>query len=115
MAFIVRGQGWLSVVITLGTLVLLPLAAHALPDPTRPNGFQAPQAEASPQRAFGLASIIIGADRKVAVINGRARREGQTFQGVRLRRIFPDRVELVDQGQVRVLKLDTLPQVRSAQ
>jgi len=87
----------------------------ALQDPTRPNGFRASTAEAAPQRSFSLASIIIGADRKVAVIDGQARQEGQTFEGVRLRRIYPDRVELIDQGRVRIIRLETLPQVRSSQ
>ena len=105
-------RGWMPVLLAL---VLLPAEAHALQDPTRPNGFRAPQAEPAQQRSFDLASIIIGADRKIAVINGQVRREGQTFEGVRLRRIYPDRVELVDQGRVRILRLDTLPQVRSSQ
>ena len=99
----------------LATLVLFTSAAGALEDPTRPNGFRAPKAEPVPQQTFALASIIIGADRKVAVIDGEARREGQTFKGVRVKRIYPDRVELVDQGRVRILRLDTLPQVRSSQ
>ena len=105
-------SGWMPVVFVL---MLLPVQAQALQDPTRPNGFRAPAAEPTKQRSFDLASIIIGADRKIAVIDGQARREGQTFEGVRLRRIYPDRVELVDQGRVRVLRLDTLPQVRSSQ
>jgi MSHA biogenesis protein MshK len=96
-------------------LVLFPMQAQALQDPTRPNGFRAPAVEQAQQRSFDLASIIIGADRKIAVIDGQARREGQNFNGVRLRRIYPDRVELVDQGRVRILRLDTLPQVRSSQ
>ncbi|WP_225314475.1 hypothetical protein [Marinobacter halotolerans] len=96
-------------------LLLVSAQSHALQDPTRPSGFRSAPAEPTPARAFDLASIIIGADRKVAVINGRPRQEGQTFEGVRLRRIYPDRVELIDQGRVRILKLDTLPQVRSSQ
>lgn len=104
--------GWMPVVFVL---VLLPMQAQSLQDPTRPNGFRAPAAAPAQQRSFDLASIIIGADRKIAVIDGQARREGQTFEGVRLRRIYPDRVELVDQGRVRILRLDTLPQVRSLQ
>ncbi|TGN38608.1 hypothetical protein E5Q11_15410 [Marinobacter confluentis] len=95
--------------------MLLGADVHALQDPTRPNGFRVPQAEPAQQRSFDLASIIIGTDRRIAVIDGQARREGQTFDGVRLRRIHPDRVELVDQGRVRILRLDTLPQVRSSQ
>ncbi len=104
--------GWMPFVIALA---LMPAVASALQDPTRPNGFRAPQAQPVQQRSFDLASIIIGTDRKIAVIDGQARQEGQTFEGVRLRRIYPDRVELVDQGRVRILRLDTLPQVRSSQ
>jgi MSHA biogenesis protein MshK len=96
-------------------ITFIPAATHALQDPTRPNGFRAPEAQSAQQRSFDLASIIIGAKRKIAVIDGQARREGQTFEGVRVRRIYPDRVELIDQGRVRILKLDTLPQVRSSQ
>jgi len=44
-----------------------------------------------------------------------ARREGQTFEGVRVKRIRPDRVELVGQGRERVLRFEFLPQVRSSQ
>ncbi|MEP1213274.1 MAG: hypothetical protein ABJM11_11065 [Marinobacter sp.] len=99
-------------------IALLALASSnlaALQDPTRPDGFGAsPQAQ-MPQREFMLASIFIGNDRRVAVIDGVVRREGQAFEGVRVRRIHTDRVELVDQGRVRVLRLDPLPQVRSSQ
>lgn len=104
---------WIGLVLA----VLLPFSgpASALEDPTRPNGFRAPTVKTAPQKSYSLASIIIGADRKIAVIDGEARREGQTFNGVRVRRIYPDRVELVDQGRVRILRLDTLPQVRSSQ
>jgi MSHA biogenesis protein MshK len=89
--------------------------ALALQDPTRPDGFGATQQAQVPQKDFTLASIFIGNDRRVAVIDGVARREGQAFEGVRIKRIHPDRVELVDQGRVRVLRLEPLPQVRSSQ
>lgn len=96
-------------------LTLASSNALALQDPTRPNGFGVTQQAQVPQKEFTLASIFIGSDRRVAVIDGVARREGQTFEGVRIRRIHPDRVELVDQGRVRVLRLEPLPQVRSSQ
>lgn len=101
--------------LVMTSLLLLPAQSQALQDPTRPSGFRAAPAEPAPAKAFDLNSIIIGPDRKVAVINGRPRQEGQTFEGVRLRQIYTDRVELIDQGRVRILKLDTLPQVRSSQ
>ncbi|MCR8916410.1 hypothetical protein FDP08_19925 [Marinobacter panjinensis] len=99
-------------------LTVLALAfsnALALQDPTRPDGFGASPRAQVPQKEFTLASVFIGNDRRVAVIDGVARREGQTFEGVRVRRIHLDRVELVDQGRVRVLRLEPLPQVRSSQ
>ncbi|MFO7993676.1 MAG: hypothetical protein R6U69_05900 [Marinobacter sp.] len=99
----------------IATLVLASSSALALQDPTRPDGFGTTQQAQVPEKEFSLASIFIGNDRRVAVIDGVARREGQTFEGVRIRRIHPDRVELVDQGRVRVLRLEPLPQVRSSQ
>lgn len=104
--------GWLFFMVAM---ILIPAATHALQDPTRPNGFQVPEAQPAQQRTFDLASIIIGAERKIAVIDGQPRREGQAFDGVHIRRIYPDRVELIDQGRVRILRLGTLPQVRSSQ
>ncbi len=102
-------------VLLITVLSLVASHALALQDPTRPDGFGAsPQAQ-SPQKEYTLASIFIGNDRRVAVIDGMARKEGHAFEGVRVRRIYPDRVELVDQGRVRVLRLEPLPQVRSSQ
>ncbi len=97
-------------------LLLVPPSAWALEDPTRPpefrNGGPAPAAK---QRSYDLASIVIGPDRRVAVIDGVARQEGERFDGARVRRIHPDRVELLDAGQIRILKLQALPRVRMAQ
>lgn len=96
-------------------LALTPAYVAALQDPTRPDGFNTSGPKVIPAREFSLASIFIGDDRRVAVIDGVARREGQAFEGVRIKRIHPDRVELVDQGRVRILSLEPLPQVRSSQ
>ena len=101
--------------VLIALLALVSLNASALQDPTRPDGFGEVFQAPAPQREFVLASIFIGNDRRVAVIDGVVRREGQSFEGVRLRRIHQDRIELVDQGRVRVLRLETLPQVRSSQ
>lgn len=88
--------------------------AQALQDPTRPPGQQvAPPPTAEP-RQFALASILYGPERRVAVINGVPRREGETFDGVRLRRIYPGRVELVVQGQVREVRLAAPPVIRTS-
>lgn len=99
-------------------LLLLALSGPAwgLNDPTRPPDFRtAPSAPVAEQRRYDLASIVIGPERRVAVIDGVARREGERFDDVRLSRIHPDRVEILDAGRLRVLKLKGLPRVRVAQ
>ncbi|MBW7472991.1 hypothetical protein K0B93_18500 [Marinobacter sp. F4218] len=89
--------------------------AVALQDPTRPPGFDEPQAQALPMTDLALQSILVGAERRLAVINGEPRVEGQAFDGVRVRQIHRDRVDVVDRGRVRTLYLDELPQVRRTQ
>lgn len=89
--------------------------AMALQDPTRPPDFRTAPADVATQQTFSLASIMIGKHRRTAVINGEPRREGQRFDGVRLQRIYPDRVEILDQGRMRVIRLEALPQVRGTQ
>lgn len=91
-----------------------PVTALALQDPTRPPGQQVAPAPAAEPRQFALASILYGPGRRVAVINGVPRREGETFDGVRLRRIYPGRVELVVQGQVREVRLAAPPVIRTS-
>lgn len=89
--------------------------AAALQDPTRPPGFEEPPAQTLPMADLALQSILVGAERRLAVINGEPRAEGQAFDGVRVRQIHRDRVEVLDRGRVRTLYLDELPQVRRTQ
>lgn len=95
-------------------LAAVPLAAMALQDPTRPPGQQVAPPPVAEPRQFALASILYGPQRRVAVINGVPRREGDTFDGVRVRRIYPGRVELVVQGQVREVRLAAPPAIRTS-
>ncbi|MFO8141201.1 MAG: hypothetical protein R6T87_04790 [Marinobacter sp.] len=92
-------------------------AAHglqdpALQDPTRPPGNAAQAAAVAPLRALELGSVLLGSQRRVAVIDGVALQEGDSHDGVRIRRIHKDRVEVTDRGQPRVLYPKSLPQVR---
>ncbi len=87
----------------------------ALQDPTRPPGFDRAPVNSAPKTNLALQSILVGTERRVAVINGEPRVEGQSFEGVRVRRIHDDRVEVMDQGQARTLYLDRLPQIRRTQ
>lgn len=97
------------------TLLLAgPVNADALQDPTRPPGQQAAPPTAVATKSFTLSSILYGQDRRVAVIDGVPRSEGDTFNGVRLRRIYPGRVELVVNGQVRVVRLSAPPVIRTS-
>ncbi|MBW4936505.1 hypothetical protein KZO34_17700 [Marinobacter sp. F4206] len=89
--------------------------ALALQDPTRPPGFGEAPTQALPMTDLALQSILVGAERRLAVINGEPRAEGQAFDGVRVRQIHRDRVEVSDQGRIRTLYLDELPQVRRTQ
>lgn len=100
-------------VVVLGLITAMP--AWALQDPTRPPGFDATPAKAAPLTDLALQSILVGAERRVAVINGEPRAEGQAFDGIRVRRIHRDRVEVIDRGRARTLYLDKLPQVRRTQ
>lgn len=104
---------WVFVV--AGSLVIVPGMAQGLQDPTRPPGPQSTVANPEPARALALDSILFSKDRRVAVIEGEALREGQGFDNVRVIRIYANRVLVVDNGRERVLYLERLPQVRETQ
>lgn len=103
------------VFLAVGSLVLFPGAAQGLQDPTRPPGPQAKVAKPAPERSLALDSILFSTDRRVAVIEGEALREGQGFDNVRVIRIYANRVLVMDNGRERVLYLERLPQVRGTQ
>lgn len=93
--------------------VWLSSPALALEDPTRPSGFQAPVEAPKPQASFSLDSIMTGNGKRLAVINGQLVREGQALDDARVLRVAPDRVVLSVDGQQRVLRWNTTPQVRT--
>ncbi|MEM1229207.1 MAG: hypothetical protein AAGI15_01625 [Pseudomonadota bacterium] len=98
----------------LVTVLLLCLPPHALAaegdpvlqDPTRPNwyGLKAKARKAASE--LQLSSIIISANRRLAVINGDLMREGERRNGVLLKEVLKDRVLVVsaDKG-LRALRL----------
>lgn len=96
----------------LALLVLCALAAPVataadLPDPTRPSWAQpAPQGNATPrQTVFRLESVLISAERRVAVINGTVVQEGELVDGAAVLRIEPGIVTLRRAGRKLVLTL----------
>lgn len=99
------------------TLLLITSApARALDDPTRPPTPETHPVSAATRPTFSLDSIMLGPTKQVAVIDGVARRQGEVFgDGVTLLRVYPDRVRLRVNGQLRVLHWATEPQVRVSQ
>lgn len=92
--------------------ILITPVAQALEDPTRPPDFRVAPPAAREVREYSLDSIVVGPDRRVAVIDGVARTEGERFSGKTLVRIYPDRVTLKEQGRTRILRWKMPPSVR---
>ncbi|MCZ6643686.1 MAG: hypothetical protein O7F71_19090 [Gammaproteobacteria bacterium] len=99
--------------ITLACLLSLGVRADRdkLEDPTRPEGFTRPVSSVTEKKTRllpRLSSVLIGDDRRLAVIDGRVMAEGDVGNGLRVRRINSDRVlvTLADRTRVTLL-LDT--------
>ncbi len=94
-------------------LMLLGLAgaasAEVLDDPTRPPGYRlaAPGGKAAGPRGWRLSGIWIREGERLALINGRLVRPGQTIDGARLLAITPTTVRL--QRGERTLTVRLLP------
>ena len=93
--------------ILLLVLSLLPCMrqAEAFSDPTRPGSYTAPDAVEKPTQALKLESVLIGSNRRVAVINGKTCRVGDSVDGARVVAIHADSAELVRDGNKVVLPL----------
>lgn len=77
-------------------------------DPTTPLGHIATSASKSAAQQFALNSILISPQRKLAIINGKTLREGQTVPGsgnVKVQRISAQSVVLQQADQTWVLRL----------
>lgn len=87
------------------------LAAENLPDPTRPPDLLSPspgygeELEKGPPPLPVLQSVILSADRKMAIIGGQAVRLGEKFGDARLIRLTPGEAVLRTAEGVQVLKL----------
>ncbi len=75
-------------------------AAAELADPTRPTR-TLPATPGSPQAAAALrvSAIFISGERRIAVVNGRSVRVGETIGGATVRRIERDRVSFLRGGR----------------
>jgi MSHA biogenesis protein MshK len=94
---------WLSMM----TVLSLPAVADALADPTQPppNWGPAESHGASATVAPRLSSILVSENRRVAVIDGVAYREGQTSNGITVVRIDKAWVDTQVGSQIVRLKL----------
>lgn len=82
-------------------------------DPTTPLEYRADRIGAASETEWVLDSVLIGAKRKLAIINGETLREGQTLPGsnsIIIQRILPQTVVLQQGEKTWVLKMS--PSVR---
>ena len=96
-------------------MALLPIAAAAdgakLKDPTRPESFAQPVVRASGKTRVvlpRLSSVLIGAERRLAIIDGHLMAEGDVSNGIRVQRIKSDHVDVaLADSTVVTLMLDS--------
>jgi MSHA biogenesis protein MshK len=84
------------------------VSAQDVRDPTMPLGHVAASATNNGAQQFTLNSILIGPQRKLAIINGSTLREGQAIPGsanVKVQRISAQAVVLQQADQTWVLRL----------
>jgi MSHA biogenesis protein MshK len=73
----------------------------AVTDPTRPSSYRSVE---NKKTQFVLESILIGEQRKVAVINGKALLEGEKIAGAKVIKINKENVRIVKNGKMIDLK-----------
>ncbi len=102
-------------VLTINTVLIAPVAAEGLADPTRPNSWTqvlAPGAVTPQAPSFALESIIYSSFRRVAVINGRTLAEGESLGELTLLKVDRREVTVRIDGQRQVLLLKPISDVR---
>lgn len=91
----------LVAVLLMALLTSYSIAALALTDPTRPQGFQ----QQASKQTLKLESVLIGESRKVAVINGKVVAEGDMVSDAKVLRINKQSVQLSRGGVTSTLAL----------
>lgn len=81
--------------------------AHAqLDDPTRPaNIVSATPSTAAVTSSWDLSSILVSPQRRVAIINGKTMKSGETLAGAKVLMINETSVKLKYRGEIILLKL----------
>ena len=94
-----------NIIFLLGTLLMIGNAYSQLSDPTRPVNLM--NEMALPANSWTLNAIIIGKDRRVAVINDQAVSLGAVINGNRVSAIHRNAVELMNSaGTITLFLLD---------
>lgn len=93
----------------LGLTLLATAAGQALDDPTRPYRSAAPGTPGAAERPFELNGVLLGPNRRVAIINGELYREGDLVDGARVVRIEPRSVRLQRGDRSLVVELSGDP------
>lgn len=90
-------------------VLILATGAHAEPvdDPMRPPAQESTAGPADPHPGWSLTSVLIADDRRLAIINNRVLREGDSVAGARVVRIEADHVLIRHAGGERRLSLRT--------
>lgn len=97
-----------SMLIAIAPLMWVNAAfCEALEDPTRPPAFAITPSDADQPKttSWTLQSILIGPQRRVAVVNGATVTVGKHVDGARVTRIGPDGIDLVNDGEHLTLRL----------
>lgn len=101
----------------VATLAVATLAAQEPPlrDPMQPFEYvQVPGARGTAPRRLELTAVLVAPERRVAVINGSIRREGDWIEGAQITRIEAQAVHLRRGGEDIVVRLKprrTEPQI----
>jgi MSHA biogenesis protein MshK len=98
-----------SVSLIVQATVLAPV--QAVPDPMAPPGYGVSEGAKTAviKPTWVVNQILISEGRKVAVINGQALQEGESWQGLTLVKIEAEKVVVQEKGKRRELGLPALP------
>ena len=79
--------------------------AELLPDPTRPATFGAAPRAAAKAPSYSVSSVVIGSDRRLAVVNGKTVSEGDRVDGARVVAVLAGGVRLQRGGREFTVEL----------
>jgi len=91
------------------TVIVFPLTAGAeLIDPTRPASYTPASVAQKEAGGWKISSIIIGDDRRVAIIDGRSVMQGDELHGMKVISISP--YDVILKGNNKEMQISLLPE-----